>query len=75
MPFDANKFAQLKKFGGNLRRARMTKGLTQEKLAEQANLNIRTVQKIEAGHVDILLTTVLRLQDALGCEWADLMRR
>jgi len=37
------------------------------------DLNIRTIQKIEAGHVNILLTTVLRLKKALGCQWDDLL--
>jgi hypothetical protein len=36
-------------------------------------LNIRTVQKIEAGQIDILLTTVLRIQRALGCSWSKLL--
>ena len=39
------------------------------------DLNIRTVQKIEAGHVNILLTTVQRLYYALKCSWDDLMGR
>jgi transcriptional regulator with XRE-family HTH domain len=61
--------AQIKSFGVNLRRERMRKKITQEKLAELVDLNIRTVQKIEAGNVNILLTTVLRLRKALGCSW------
>jgi transcriptional regulator with XRE-family HTH domain len=52
---------------------RMARKITQEKLAELVDLNIRTIQKIEAGHVNILLTTVLRLQKALGCAWGDLL--
>jgi transcriptional regulator with XRE-family HTH domain len=67
--------AQLKAFGVNVRRERMAKKITQEKLAELVDLNIRTVQKIEAGHVNILLTTVLRLQWALGCEWGRLLEK
>ena len=51
----------------------MTKKFTQEKLAELVDLNIRTIQKIEAGHVNILLTTVLRLRKALGCSWDELL--
>jgi DNA-binding XRE family transcriptional regulator len=66
---------QLKAFGANVRRERMAKGLTQEKLAELVDLNIRTIQKIEAGHVNILLTTVLRLQKALDCSWESLMEK
>jgi transcriptional regulator with XRE-family HTH domain len=65
--------AQIKSFGRNVRRERMAKKITQEKLAELVDLNIRTVQKIEAGHVNILLTTVLRLHKALGCSWDDLL--
>ena len=40
---------QLKAFGINLRRERMFRRITQEKLADLAELNIRTIQKIEAG--------------------------
>ena len=60
-------------FGANLRRERNTRRITQEKLAEMVDLNIRTVQKIEAGEINILVTTVLRIQRALRCEWDKLM--
>jgi transcriptional regulator with XRE-family HTH domain len=65
--------AQLQTFGANVRRERMAKELTQEKLAELVDLNIRTVQKIEAGDVNILFTTIKRIQKALKCSWQDLM--
>lgn len=64
---------QLKTFGGNIRRLRCEAGITQEKLAEMADLNIRTVQKIEAGQTNILITTTKRIQKALGCDWDKLM--
>jgi transcriptional regulator with XRE-family HTH domain len=73
MPLNSKQAVQLKAFGINIRRERMAKKITQEKLAELVDLNIRTIQKIEAGHVNILLTTVLRLQKALGCSWDGLM--
>lgn len=63
----------LKTFGGNVRRLRNEAGITQEKLAELADLNIRTVQKIEAGQTNILITTVVRIQAALNCDWNTLM--
>jgi transcriptional regulator with XRE-family HTH domain len=66
---------QLAVFGANVRRERVARGLTQEKLAELMDVNSRTVQKIEAGKLNILLTTILRLQKALGCSWDSLMRR
>lgn len=65
--------AQLKRFGANVRRERIEKKLTQMELAELADLNIRTIQKIEAGETNILITTASRLQKAIGCPWENLM--
>jgi transcriptional regulator with XRE-family HTH domain len=73
VPSARGETAELTRFGANVRRERTAKGLTQERLAELAELNIRTLQKIEAGQLNILLTTVLRLQRALGCAWQKLM--
>lgn len=64
---------QLRTFGGNVRRLRNVRGLTQDKMAELAGLNIRTVQKIEAGQTNILITTAARIQKALACDWGTLM--
>lgn len=64
--------AQLKTFGANVRRERVASGLTQERLAEMADLNIRTLQSIEAGEMNLLVTTVMRLQKAMGCSWESL---
>jgi transcriptional regulator with XRE-family HTH domain len=61
------------RFGANLRRERVARSITQEKMAEMADLNIRTLQRIEAGEFNLLLTTVLRIQRALGCSWEKLM--
>ena len=62
----------LVEFGQRLKRIRRAQGLTQEQLAEAANLNPRTVQKIEAGQMDILLTTLIRLKTALDCNPGEL---
>ena len=64
----------LQTFGCNVRRIRNERAVTQEKLAELTDLNIRTIQKIEAGQTNILITTAARIQKALACEWSDLMR-
>lgn len=61
-------------FGANVRRERVARGITQERLAEMMDINPRTVQKIEAGKLNILLTTIRRLQAALDCSWDSLMR-
>ncbi len=65
---------QLQTFGGNVRRFRNDRAITQEKLAEKADLNIRTIQKIEAGQTNILITTAARIQKALACDWGELMK-
>ena len=63
----------LQTLGANLRRERVARGLTQERLAELTDLNPRTVQKIEAGDIAILVTTLARLREALGCDWKRLL--
>ena len=60
-------------FGRNMRKARVARCITQELLAERADLNLRTVQRIEAGQTNILVTTAMRLRKAIGCPWDELM--
>ena len=67
------KTAWLKTFGANVRRVRVNRKLTQEDLAEMANLSTRSVQKIEAGMMNMQATTIARIQIALGCPWEKLM--
>jgi transcriptional regulator with XRE-family HTH domain len=57
----------LKQLGDNIRRERLAKAMSQQQLAEMADLNIRNVQRIEAGELDVLLTTVVRIRRALSC--------
>jgi transcriptional regulator with XRE-family HTH domain len=64
---------RLQIFGANVRRLRTARSMTQERLAELTDLNIRTVQKIEAGQTNILITTTARIQKALACDWSLLM--
>ena len=73
MPIGQKKNAKLVRFGANVRRERIDKGLTQERLAEICDLNTRTIQKIEAGQLNILLTTLLRLNTALDSSWNRLL--
>jgi transcriptional regulator with XRE-family HTH domain len=58
---------QIKKFGENVRRERMARRITQEKLSEMIGLNIRNLQKIEAGETNVLMKTVVRIRKELGC--------
>jgi DNA-binding XRE family transcriptional regulator len=64
---------QLAYLGANIRRERMRWEMTQERLAELVGLNVRTVQKIEGGRTNILITTTLRFKKALKCDWSKLL--
>jgi transcriptional regulator with XRE-family HTH domain len=62
-----------KAFGANVRRERNRRGMTQERLAELADLSLRNIQRVEAGELNVLMTTVVRIRRALGCSWEELM--
>ncbi|MEM0967559.1 MAG: helix-turn-helix transcriptional regulator [Verrucomicrobiota bacterium] len=64
---------ELKEFGEKVRRERLKRSLTQEKVAERAGIALRTLQKIESGQINILITTARRLREALGAKWNDLL--
>lgn len=59
--------------GANVRRVRNARGLTQEQLAELADLHYRSIQKLESGEMNILVPTLFRIRQALKCEWSDLL--
>jgi len=62
-------WARIKTFGANVRRERIRRNLTQDELAEKAEIATRNLQKVEAGEINLLLTTAFRIQLALGCAW------
>jgi len=74
VPLTKEAAGELRTFGANVRRERVAKGMTQERLAELADLNLRTIQKIEAGRINILVTTVIRIHRVLDCRWSNLFR-
>ncbi|MBP6506005.1 MAG: helix-turn-helix transcriptional regulator [Opitutaceae bacterium] len=63
----------LKTVGENIRTERKAACLTQEKLAELADLSPRVIQKIEAGQITILISTLRRIRKALGCPYERLL--
>lgn len=73
MPLSPDQQRLLTDLGARIRSERVARKLTQEWLAEQVGINPRTVQKIEAGKLNILVTTLARIQAALRCDWDDLM--
>lgn len=73
MAISRKEWKRISVFGANVRRERVRKGLTQDELAERAEIATRNLQKIEAGEINILLTTAFRIQLALGCPCKRLM--
>lgn len=68
-PPDADQIrARRAAFGERLRTARQTAGLTQEELAERAGIDRPAVSEIERGLRDARLSTLLRIESALGAE-------
>jgi transcriptional regulator with XRE-family HTH domain len=65
----------LKSFGANVRRLRSAAGLTQAKLAERVNVELRTLQKFESGEINPPLFTIFRVRRALNCQWDELLGR
>lgn len=59
----------LRAVGENIRNKRKEAGLTQEKLAELADLAPRVIQKIEAGEITILISTLRRIRRTLSCSY------
>ena len=59
-------------FGKNVCRLRTAARLTQEKLAEKADLSRRFIQEIEAGTKNPTVNVVVRLKKSLRCSWDDL---
>lgn len=55
--------------GKKISELRKAKGMTQEELVEKCNLNVRTVQRIEAGEVTPRSYTIKTLFEALGYQW------
>lgn len=58
--------ALLKLLGERLARLRLTKNLTQQQLAEQAGLGLRTVQRLELGAAATQLSGFMRVCRVLG---------
>ncbi|MEU4947746.1 helix-turn-helix transcriptional regulator [Streptomyces lavendulae] len=60
--------------GARLRAARMEAELSQERLADLAGIDRKTVVRLEAGMSDVRLGVWLSLARALGAPLADLVR-
>jgi transcriptional regulator with XRE-family HTH domain len=59
----------------NLRRLRAGAGLTQEQLAEKAEITTRYLQQLEAAEFGASLAVLIRLRRALACRWESLLEK
>jgi len=51
-----------------MKKARLDKGLSQEKLASEAKTSDTTIYRIEKGKVSAKFDTIARIVDAMGME-------
>jgi transcriptional regulator with XRE-family HTH domain len=59
----------------NLHRARTRAGLTQEQLAEAADLDLRFLQRIERGKTNLSVLTLTALANALAVPPGSLLKK
>jgi len=60
-------------FGRNVAKLRVRAQLTQERLAEKAEISHRYLQSIEAGAKQPGINVVARIHKGLGADWNELM--
>lgn len=61
--------------GANVRRWRLRRHLTQEDLAERAEVDLRWVQRVERAAVNLRFRSFARIASALGVKPAQLLRQ
>jgi len=61
------------RFGAIVRKVRLSKGVSQERLAELAGLHRTYISSVERGERNVTLQTVEKLAKALGVSMAKLM--
>ncbi len=67
---------RLQSLGGNLRRWRLRRGLTQEQMVELSGLtDDRFLRRIERGEVNVRLGTLFKLSESLAVEPGVLLRK
>lgn len=63
----------LKRFGGVVRAVRLSRGMTQMKLAELVGCSLQSIGDIERGKANPSLYMVYRIAKALGVSMRDLI--
>ena len=63
-----------KTFGNAIRGYRKKAGLTQERLAERADMHHNFIGEVERGNMECSLTSMVKIARALGVRVRDLVR-
>ncbi len=71
---DAGVAQVLESIAANVRRLRTRRGLTQEKLAEVSDLDLRLVQRVERARTNMKIAALVALARALGVRPAEFLR-
>ena len=69
---------KLAKISSKLKKARISKGFTQDSLSELSGVNIKSIASYEQNFERLSnasISTVYRLADALGCEIEDIINK
>jgi len=61
-----NDISELRKIANRIKELRKSSALTQEQLAEKANIDYKFFQKIETGKRNITVNTLIRICDSLN---------
>ena len=64
---------RLLELGNRIRLERLKQNITQEQLAEMANVSIRTISDIERGLTDIRYTNLLQISSAFNISISHLL--
>lgn len=69
---------EIERYKSNLKRLRVSKGFTQQDIAELSGINIKSIASYEQDPVKInkaSVETVYSLADSLGCDISDIIER
>jgi len=64
----------IKSFGKNIRKIRLSKGISQEYLADSAKIMPSQIGRIERGEINTTISTAYILAKSLNVDFADLFK-
>ncbi|PWG04843.1 hypothetical protein DIS07_10245 [Polaribacter aquimarinus] len=75
MEFNKKHIMKQPELGQKILELRKQKGYTQEELVEQCNINVRTIQRIEAGDVSPRSYTIKAILEVLGFDYEEVFQK